>query len=460
MNVIGITSAWDFGTDSWNRGVDYFNKTIIRFTDLSNTKKLFQFIKANITLADYLNKTKDLPLFIQSNLGNIQGFTSTSNDLIGFFDTYENMIHWLQPYGKKSIDEHATLDSLKQALSNPENPNLETLQDVAKKADKIFGELFQSGKKYWTKKAFNEDLTQKLRENGYGDRVDQIKANFEVKQQSRLFSIAVLLFTISDLGDNILTLHNWGALDLQNLAVQIGSKIQTFHFVAEIAIKPVLKLFFCGTTSLALAAILIHNGRRMSQEQAQLNQSDREAIETKRYLEDEKKTLADLRAILEALRGEKRVIKDRSKREIAELNKWANKTQIQTFRIHGEAHRDQLIGHSVGIQQTNKDMDLMKADIKHVKDLIVHEEKTLADLESELSLAEKAKAKAIITQKRIMIDMFVAATDLAYVMAVPLTTALATVVGTSVIPVAAPWVLMAMLWASRSLRFISVFVKP
>lgn len=100
--------------------------------------------------------------------------------------------------------------------------------------------------------------------------IDSLVQAVTIKQKSHSTALFIALgcFTVSDLGDNILTLQKWGVIDLSRFssswgacAAHIGTKVPIFAFVGRVTLGTALSV----TSSVALTLIIGINGYQGAQ---------------------------------------------------------------------------------------------------------------------------------------------------------------------------------------------------
>jgi hypothetical protein len=172
----------------------------------------------------------------------IKAFKGTI-DLIEFYGSYKDLMYWINPFSKNSLDQ----DSLKQSIIDSLSlSHLNSTDSEIQKAcaEVIFQRVMAAEKDYHSKGEVLDAIRISLQDNGYQDpaQISGLAERIIVKQKTRPItqSLYMACFTIADLGGNILTLQSWKMLDLSRLAATIGSQSRVFAFVIELGAKTVL----------------------------------------------------------------------------------------------------------------------------------------------------------------------------------------------------------------------------
>lgn len=164
-----------------------------------------------------------------------------SVELIEFYGTFKDIMFWINPFSKETLDQTALLDSLKETMAAP-------LRDIKARnqnellALEVFDEVINA-EEFYSKGEVREVLILKLEDRGYQHKfAEKIAEGVIIQQKKRpitlLFSMAC--FTIADVAGNILVLKKWGILDYAPLAALIGSQSRVFAFVLHLGADTVL----------------------------------------------------------------------------------------------------------------------------------------------------------------------------------------------------------------------------
>jgi hypothetical protein len=161
-------------------------------------------------------------------------------DVIDFYGTYKNIVFWINPFSKQSIDR----ESLKRTLTNSmlENNSSKSAQETSDFVDAVVKRVFEKPS-YRNANEVRTELTLALIQSG----IDAAAAtniasreNVSIKQQSRPVTSLIIgfCFTVGDLMDNIVTLKKYGILDYTiltgKIAASVGNNSRVFTFFYEL----------------------------------------------------------------------------------------------------------------------------------------------------------------------------------------------------------------------------------
>lgn len=202
-------------------------------TNPSAVKKVFQVATKVFAAIDlyYIGKPQDRK---------VTDAMKGSIELIEFYGSFKDIMFWINPFSKETLDKDKLLESLKVTMSAPIPPG-KTRNTREQLAQKIFTEVMK-GEAFYSKDDVREALIAELEKNGvlHPD-AEAIADRTIIKQKARpitlLFSMAC--FTSLDLAGNILTLKKWGLIDLSRIAAQIGSQSRVFAFVIDLGVDTV-----------------------------------------------------------------------------------------------------------------------------------------------------------------------------------------------------------------------------
>ncbi len=165
-----------------------------------------------------------------------------STDLIQFYNSYKNLMYWVNIFSKNSLDT----DLLKQSIENSLSASYRdsTQQDQQKTiANEVFKEVM-SVEKYHSKGEVRDAIRVSLSNHGYSNarQINILAGQVMIEQKARPItqSLYMFCFTIADLGSNILSLQKWHILELSQLAATIGSQSRVFMFFIELGADTVL----------------------------------------------------------------------------------------------------------------------------------------------------------------------------------------------------------------------------
>jgi hypothetical protein len=197
-------------------------------------------------------------------------------DQIEFYGTFKNIIFWINPFTKATIDQQALQTSLELLLSNEFEE-----KNVGKSARLVF-EGVMAQESYYSKDEVRERIKLSLNEKIKMDseKVEKIVNQVIIKQQSRpiIQILTMASFTVAESLSNLMTLKRWGILDLSQIAAQIGGQSKVFLFVVNLGAATVLRGFVIAgqTLSVGQASYRIITNRMEYYRLKKVDQSDLE----------------------------------------------------------------------------------------------------------------------------------------------------------------------------------------
>ena len=203
-------------------------------TNPSAVKKTFQIVGKLFATVDlsYGNEVLKRPI--------TEAMKGTT-DSIEFYGSFKNIMFWINPFSKESLDQTILLDSLKSSLSASHTDPIE-IKKQQKRAKGVFRDVMVE-KDFNSKGEVLESIRGSLENHGYtSPKAQQIAERVFIQQKSRpaLVVLSMVCFTVADLGSNLMTLKKWGILDLSKLAAQIGGQSRIFLFVFKLGAETVL----------------------------------------------------------------------------------------------------------------------------------------------------------------------------------------------------------------------------
>jgi hypothetical protein len=313
VDSISLPAPSDYGTNKFDKLTG----------NLSYIKKLLGAVKQWGRGAEYVIKQFKLeryPIFarILPQISGVVKFSSTGNAILEFYNSYKNIISWINPYEENSLDKQKIIDSINGSFfevldlrmakekMKPENTELihnggkeinekiAKLQDLYAKdlkeknkvlnkiIDKVVKETFATHKRYFReddfKAHFNNSLKAKLTKKGFeGEDVAIILGNIEIAKKERATStkVSLFFFTIADLGSNLLFLNKVALNPLGKIVSQIG-KVRVLSFVANFAITTTLETVFGAAACVALTVLFVDSAHKCAKAQAEINRAKRE----------------------------------------------------------------------------------------------------------------------------------------------------------------------------------------
>lgn len=211
-----------------------------------------------------------------------------TTQLIEFYGSYKNIMYWINPFSKDSLDQETLKKSLEEALcayqkGSPAEKRSSGLVDT------IFTEVLAKEAYYSYGEVLNVIQTSLIGQGYQENQIQSITSRVIIQQKSRplIQLISSAIFTLTDLGDNLLTLKKWNVLDLSHIAASIGSKSRVFAFIAKRGVDTVL-----GVGSAAgLVLVVGETAYRTVKQGMNYYSSD---DKTKQAYQDLRKTLLDL----------------------------------------------------------------------------------------------------------------------------------------------------------------------
>jgi hypothetical protein len=198
-------------------------------------------VKKVLQLANKIFEAMDLYYIGSGQKRDITEASKGTIDLIGFFGTYKNLMYWVNPFSKESLDQQALRKSIKSSLC-ASHRNKKEMKAQKFLAGDVFKEIM-AGESYHSRGEILDALKASLVKRGYKEKkAKQIAERVIVQQKSRpIVQIAYsACFTVADLGGNLMTLKKWRILDLAPLAASIGSKSRVFMVVVNFGVDRVL----------------------------------------------------------------------------------------------------------------------------------------------------------------------------------------------------------------------------
>lgn len=220
-------------SSKFNYGVTKTTKTIHKIAENpSASKKVLQVVSKVFAAYDlyFHGKPQDRKI-IDAMKGSIE--------IIEFYGTFKDIMFWINPFSKGTLDEKVMEESLKSILCTPIlDPTVRASQE--QRAARIFQEVMKEAA-FYSKSEVREVLIVKLKAEQYDDLSAQlISKGVVIKQKGRpialLFSMAC--FTVVDVAGNILTLQKWGLVDLAKLAAFCGQS-RVCLFVMNLGVETV-----------------------------------------------------------------------------------------------------------------------------------------------------------------------------------------------------------------------------
>lgn len=197
-------------------------------TNPSAVKKVGQLTTNSIEI---VNKVKEQEYLIE--LGrHIKG----ANQLLGFYSSFANIVYWINPFSVDKMDQDKLVTSLEKKLYFRTTDKQEIITQVMQNVLSL--------KKTTGRKGVIKNIIETLENKGLSkEEVKDVVKEAEITSQSRsvLDMLAKGCYTVTGLGSNLLTLHDWKIIDLADLAI-IGAKIGQLPVLREVGKMTVVKV--------------------------------------------------------------------------------------------------------------------------------------------------------------------------------------------------------------------------
>jgi hypothetical protein len=181
-----------------------------------------------------------------------------TTDLIEFYGTFKNIMFWINPFSKESLDGKVLQSSIEKELFTPSShPMSEEQKGVVQS---IYEDVMEHPE-YYSKGEVRKVIVASLVSHNCAtaEQAQSIANRIIVKQKSRsvIQLLSTACFTMADLGSNIMTLKEWNILNLSHataVAAQIGTQSPVFLFVFNLGVKTAV-----GT--MASAGLFLNTGK-------------------------------------------------------------------------------------------------------------------------------------------------------------------------------------------------------
>ena len=256
--VTGVTDIVNYSLVK----IDHSVKKIAQ--DLGAVRKVLQFATSLFAAID-LAKTGE----IQKH--EITQVMKGAGDLIKLYGCYKNLMYWIRPFSKETLDQEALKQSIElifvdslnfsesQEVQGNQKSNakakvgtqnkktgkpIKKMEKANEKAEELFKEIMKET--FYSKGKVLKIIQDKLQTKKYGsynkEKAIEVSRLITIKQKERspieLFYKACL--TVADVGDNLLTLQKWKMLDVSALAASIGGQSRVFVFLKEVGVSKIL----------------------------------------------------------------------------------------------------------------------------------------------------------------------------------------------------------------------------
>lgn len=211
-------------------------------TNPSTLKKTFQLMTRVFAMIDLYYHQSIQPRPITDA---IQGAV----DLLEFYGSFNDIVFWIHPFSKETLDKGAFRTSLTHFLSVQDSPNSPKKME-AQEINRLVGEIIQEvmEKTIWcSQEEVRNVVKTKLENSPFSERAQEIAGNVTIQQESRPLSklMANVCFTIVDLSSNVLTLKKWDIVELSKLTLWMGSQLHAFSVILNLESKKALGSLSC-----------------------------------------------------------------------------------------------------------------------------------------------------------------------------------------------------------------------
>ncbi len=272
--------------DSINRSINYSIAQIdhhIKKTanSPSATKKAFQIVLNAMALMDLKTvgkiQNREITIILRGTV-----------ELINLYASYKDIIFWVYPFSKDTLDQKRLKKSLRQELQS--ETGKENHPKTKELVQKILSEAMEGN--FYSREELLEKLTIALEKNGFShEKAEKIASHLILEQKSR--SIAELFynacFGIANLDGNIFSLKKWNLADLSAIAATLGKQSPILMFVlnlgADVSINSLVIGGYVVLVGEASAKTVIH---------AQTYFSTKDQFEREKAFHDLRLALLDL----------------------------------------------------------------------------------------------------------------------------------------------------------------------
>lgn len=241
---------------SFDRYIHYVKQRVEKvYTDPSTGKKALQLSTKLLSAYDLYTGNEYAPDLRHNMKGTIE--------LIEFYGSFKNIMFWINPFSKKSMDQDLLTKSLEAALlAQPilQNGGTEISQGLAKI---ILTEVMQQ-ENYSNTEEVRAAIEDALQEYSFNEgEAVRIARTVQIQNKSRSF-VAVLstaCFTIVDLTGNALTLQRWGIVNLSHLTAELGNRAPIFALITKIGAERVMGILAVGGLTLLFGDAALRSGK-------------------------------------------------------------------------------------------------------------------------------------------------------------------------------------------------------
>lgn len=296
----------DSVSSTFNYHITSFNQTIEKkiAATPSAAKKCFQLVYKSFAVFDLLKFGRVVERPLINSL-------KSSKEVIDFYSSYKDIVYWINPFSKETLEQDALKKSIKDALCwSKDAEEFQFQEEIAKQ---VFNDVMsekslhsqgqvreairKSLKKHSTVKLekqiqiivtqiqvnkkkssfvqlfYKKEITQKKYENLEGDKlIELLVSRIQIRKKKRSFVqiLFMICFTITDLWESIETLKKWKILDLSNLANKMGIPPQLFSKADHIR-----GMIFCSGLVLFMGEKISQIGKLTSQIRKLANEEER-----------------------------------------------------------------------------------------------------------------------------------------------------------------------------------------
>ncbi len=240
-----------------DRYINYIKQNVEKiFTDPSISKKTLQFSGKLMTAYD-LYTGKEHALILRNHM------KGTVN-ILEFYGSFKNVVFWMNPFSKKSMDQELLAKTLEIALlAHPYFQDQEGKELGQKVAKAVVIEVMDQ-KDFVDQQEVRDIIIESLQQYRF-DEVDaaRIAAAVKIQNQSRspIELLSMVCFTIGDLADNILTLQKWGMVELSSLAAEMGQRSPILTIVIKVGAERVIGILAVSGLTLLFSDATFRAGK-------------------------------------------------------------------------------------------------------------------------------------------------------------------------------------------------------
>lgn len=241
---------------SFDRYINYVKQRVEKvYTDPSTGKKALQLGTKLLSAYELYTGNAYAPDLRNNMKGTIE--------LIEFYGSFKNIMFWINPFSKKSMDQDLLTKSLEAALlAQPilQNGGEDISQGIAKI---ILTEVLQQ-ENYSNTEEVRAAIEDTLQEYSFNEaEAIRIARAVQIQNKSRSFVavISTACFTIVELAGNALTLQKWGIVNLSVLTAELGNRVPIFVLITKIGAERVMGILAVGGLTILFGDAALRSGK-------------------------------------------------------------------------------------------------------------------------------------------------------------------------------------------------------